>query len=324
MPGSVEESQAGARLIVAASEAGLRLDGFLTRRDLVPSTAAARRALASGLVRVNGRLARKGCHLQPGDVVDMGEGKVRFLAVEPAPELALSVLYSDDLMVAVDKPAHLASHPLRPGEGATVAGALVARFPECASASPDAREGGLVHRLDIGTSGVLLAARTREAWYRLRAALAAPSCVKLYLALVRGQFPGPDEIPHDRAGLVVPGPRPSSFVVTVPIGRRGRRGRKVVLGAGRGPLPARTEIAFLEERPGGALVEASLSRGRAHQVRAHLAFLHLPVAGDTLYGEPEDAAGLHLHARALSLPHPSTGEPLRIEALLPAWARRLG
>ena len=307
------------RLVVEASEAGARLDVFLARRQAVPSAAAARRALASGIVRVGGHAAKKGMHLQSGDVVEMGEDFAQGVVLEPTPDLGLAVLYQDDDLVAIDKPAGIASHPLRVGDGPTLASALVARFPECAAASPDAREGGLGHRLDVGTSGVLLAARSREAWHRLREALATPACEKIYLAEVCGSFPSDEE--H---AFVLPGPRASSFVVTVPIGRQGRRGSKVRLAAGRQPLPARTEIALLETRPGGALVEARLAQGRAHQVRAHLAYLGIPVAGDASYGQVDDGTlvGLHLHAWAVSIIHPITLQTLRIEAPLPAWAQR--
>ena len=303
-----------------ASEAGLRLDVFLARRQVVPSAAAARRALASGIVRVGGRAAKKGAHLQPGDLVELSEGSAADVVLEPAPGLELSVLYQDDAIVAIDKLAGIASHPLRAGEGPTVAGALVARFPECAAASPEAREGGLGHRLDVATSGVLLAARNREVWYLLREALATAFCEKIYLAEVCGNFPSADEVQDE---FVLPGPRPSSFVVTAPIGRQGRRGNKVKLAAGRQPLPARTEVTLLEPRAGGALVEARLSRGRAHQVRAHLAYLRIPVKGDTTYGVIDEGSegGLHLHAWAVSIVHPTTGKPLRIEAPPPAWAQ---
>jgi 23S rRNA pseudouridine1911/1915/1917 synthase len=316
-----EQSGDVIRTVVEESEAGMRLDGFLAVRQFAPSAAAARRAVAAGIVRVNGRAAKKGVHLQLGDAVEFGGEFTTGVELEPAPEQHLSVLYQDDDLVAVDKPAGIASHPLRPGDSPTVASALVARFPECATASPDAREGGLGHRLDVGTSGVLLAARSREAWYRLREALASAGCEKIYLAEVRGDFPSTE--PRE---FVLPGPRPSSFVVTAPIGRQGRRGGKVLLAAGRQPLPARTEMTLLEMRPGGALVEARLARGRAHQVRAHLAYLGIPVTGDATYGDVEVAidAGLHLHAWAVSFVHPVTLKPVRIEAPLPAWAHRQG
>jgi 23S rRNA pseudouridine1911/1915/1917 synthase len=306
------------KVVVDASEAGARLDGFLARRQVVPSAAAARRAIAAGIVRVNGRAAKKGVHLQAGDAVELVEDSAAGAVLQPAPGQELSVLYQDEDLVAVDKLAGIASHPLRAGDGPTVASALVARFPECAAASPDAREGGLGHRLDVGTSGVLLAARSRESWHRLREALATAGCEKIYLAEVRGGFP-----PADEREFVLPGPRPSSLVVTAPIGRQGRRGGKVRLATGRQPLPARTEITLLESRPGRALVEAILSRGRAHQVRAHLAYLGIPVVGDATYGQVAAAdTSLHLHAWAISLIHPITLKPLRIEAPLPDWARR--
>jgi 23S rRNA pseudouridine1911/1915/1917 synthase len=317
MPDEPVESAARGPLVVDESEAGLRVDAFLARRKLLPSSSAARRALAAGTVRVNGRVAKKGLHLQPGDAVDMSGDLAAEPVLVPAPHLALAVLYQDGDLVAIAKPAGLPAHPLRPGEGATLAAALVARFPECAEASPDPREGGLAHRLDVATSGVLLAARSREFWYRLREALADPSCEKRYLAEIHGRWPGPENRGQE---LVLPGPRPASFVVTAPIGRQGRRGDRVRIAAGRAPLPARTELTLLETRGACALVEARLSRGRAHQVRAHLAYLGTPVHGDPIYGQAQVDSGLCLHAWRVSLLHPSTHRLLHIEAPPPPWA----
>ena len=339
----MEDLGHGTRLVVEAGEAGSRLDGFLAKRQALPSASAARRAIAAGIVRVGGRAAKKGVHLQSGDIVELVEESAAGAVLEPAFDQELTVLYQDSDLVAVDKPAGIASHPLHAGDGPSLASALVARFPECATASPDAREGGLGHRLDVATSGVLLAARSREAWHRLREALAAAGCEKIYLAEVRGSFPAINERDdcdeREAREFVLPGPRPSSFVVTVPIGRQGRRGNKVKLAAGRQPLPARTEITLLENRPGGALVEARLARGRAHQVRAHLAYLGIPVCGDGTYGDVLEAAeaakaakaakaaetandGLRLHAWIVSIVHPMTSQLLRIEAPPPTWARR--
>jgi 23S rRNA pseudouridine1911/1915/1917 synthase len=313
-----EERLAERRLVVEASEAEVRLDVFLARRRLAPSAAAARRAVGAGTIRVNGRPAKKGLRLRPGDVVDAGEEPGGGPVLVPLPHLPLEVLYLDDDLVAVNKPPGLHAHPLRAGEGASLAAALVARFPECATASPDAREGGLGHRLDAATSGVLLAARRREIWYRLRAALADPHCEKSYLAEVRGGFPGADgRLPE----FVLPGPRPASFVISAPIGRQGRRRGRVKLASGRKPLPAQTEVTLLEAHAATALVEARLARGRPHQVRAHLAHLGIPILGDPLYGAAGGEPALHLHAWAVSLLHPRTGHPLRVAAPLPAWVR---
>ncbi|HVZ73116.1 MAG TPA: RluA family pseudouridine synthase, partial [Polyangia bacterium] len=162
-------------------------------------------------------------------------------------------------------------------------------------------EGGLGHRLDNGTSGVLLAARSRVAWDALRAALRAETCVKTYLAEVTGA-------------------PPDAGVETAPIGRAGRRGGHVRVGAGRSPLPARTEWQVLARRASTALVRARLHAGRAHQVRAHLAAAGFPIVGDDVYGEAPTGARLHLHAHTIQLRHPFTQTPLLIEAPPPDWA----
>jgi 23S rRNA-/tRNA-specific pseudouridylate synthase len=183
----------------------------------------------------------------------------------------------------------------------------------------------LVHRLDRGTTGVLLAARNQAAWSELRAAMAADDCEKTYRAEVVGRFP---TIAAGAKDFVSPGAKPNTLVVAVPIGRMGRRGTKVKLAGGRQPLPALTQVALLEQRADTTLVEARLHRGRTHQVRAHLAYLGIPVVGDSTYGQPEvdseAPALLHLHAASIDFRHPKTGQTLRIEAPLPEWARTSG
>jgi 23S rRNA pseudouridine1911/1915/1917 synthase len=302
-------------LTVDAAEAGLRLDAFLVRRGLFPSAAASRRFLAglAARVRVDGRPARKGEHLAAGQRVELPEPPPMAAPGSPGspivadPSLALEVLYADDALVAVAKPAGLPSHPLRPGEVGTVASALVARFPDCALASPDPREAGLVHRLDTATSGVLIAARQRPLWTPLHEAL-GDGGEKLYLAEVAGACP--------------------ATVVDAPIGRVGRRGDHVRVGTGRGLLPARTEITVVAARGETTLVRARLHRGRAHQVRAHLAHAGHPILGDAVYadeGARELAArmgveGLRLHAARVTFVHPVTAEWMIIEAPPPGWA----
>jgi 23S rRNA pseudouridine1911/1915/1917 synthase len=210
------------------------------------------------------------------------------------------VLWVDPALVAVDKQAGVPSHPRAAGETDTVANAIVARFPECASASPDAREGGLCHRLDIGTSGVLIAARSPAAWSALRAALSGGACEKTYLAEVTGTPPPSGEL-------------------NAAIGRRGRRGKQVVVDGGRNPLPAHTRWELLEARAGTALLRVRLTKGRTHQVRAHLAAAGHPIVGDALYGG--GAGPLRLHAASVRFIHPDTDETIFIEAPAPTWAR---
>ena len=299
-----------ARVRVDDSRAGKRVDHLVA--EVVPGlgVAGARRLVEAGGVRVDGRVARKGERLAAGQTLDIDEAGARAggaAGVAPDAGLVVAWLHVDEVLVAIDKPPGVPSHPLRAGELGTAANAIVARFPECAGASPDPREGGVAHRLDNETSGVLLAARGHDAWDALRAALRAPGCVKTYLAEVVGA-------PPDRG------------VETAPIGRAGRRGGRVRVGAGRAPLSARTEWEVVEQRGATTLVRARLHAGRAHQVRAHLAAAGFPIVGDAIYGSGagarggEAVPGLRLHAHTITFVHPRTRAALLIEAPPPRWA----
>ncbi len=284
---------------------GERLDHCVATH-LGCSHAAARRLVENGQVRVNGRLVAKGAHLQRGDQITLA-GPLPGQVPLGAPEQSLVVLYQDDELIALDKPPGIPSHPLRPDERDTLVNALVARFPECALASDDPREGGLCHRLDRDTSGVILAARSRPAWEALRSAFQRGAVEKRYLALVAGEVgsEGTIDLPlaHD----------PANRRRMIPV-------REPTL------LPARaatTRYRPLHRANGYSFVEAITTTGRMHQVRVHLAAIGHPLVGDLLYGGPPelvDAPGHFLHAAHIRFPHPQ-GEQHEVAAPLPS-ARR--
>ena len=295
-----------ARFRVEPEGAGARVDHFVAEAVPGLSVAAARRLVAVGAVRVDGRPAKKGSRLVAGQTVELDDAggateapDARRLRADPAVPVTVLLLY--EAFVAVDKPAGFPSQPQAAGEIGTMANGLAARFPECASASPDPREGGLVHRLDTGTSGVLIAARTAAAWTSLRAAMSEAGCEKTYLAEVVG---APADVGESHA----------------PIGRVGRRGARVrVDGGGRNPLPAHTTWEAIERRKETTLLRVRLTKGRTHQVRAHLAAAGHPIVGDDLYG---DGLGeLHLHAATVKFAHPDSGQEILIEAPPPVWAK---
>lgn len=287
-------------LEVAPSADGERLDLFVAHA-LGLSRARVKRLFEEGAVRVNGRAGKKGQLIRAGQQVEvaLAAAEEEGPALVPEPAAPLAVLHEDEALVFVDKPAGRPSHPLQPGETGTVANALVARYPECAAAGEDPREGGLCHRLDTETSGVLLAARSRAAWEAMRAAFSSGEGVdKRYWAVVTGPIAEDGEI-------------------DLPL--RHQADRVVPAVDGQGARPARSDFRVLSRAGDAALVETRIHTGVLHQVRAHLAAIGAPVLNDALYGgRAEPGLGrFFLHARALEVSHPLTGRRLRVESPLP-------
>ncbi|WP_224245945.1 RluA family pseudouridine synthase [Hyalangium gracile] len=288
-------------LTVDAAKAGQRVDLFIGEA-LGLSRAKLKRLFEEGAVKVNGRAAKKGLLVTAGQRITVEYEEETREAV-PDAGFPLVVLYEDATVVAVDKPAGRPSHPLRPGETGTVANALVARYPECATASEDSREGGLCHRLDIETSGVLLAARTREAWHTLRAAFGGRGVDKRYLALVTGPLAEEGEI-------------------DLPLRHHPRHPDRVepALPGAEGAREAHSLFRVLGRSGEYSLVEVKILTGVLHQVRAHMAGVGSPLVGDTLYGGKEQPglSRFFLHAQSLGFSHPVTGKAVQVESPVPA------
>jgi len=288
-------------LDVPADAAGMRVDVWLAAALALPRTRV-KELLDRGAVRIGGRPPRKGDRTVAGARVEVtlpGDDP----RPVPQPELPLRLLHVDAQLVAVDKPAGLPSHPLAPGERGTVVNALVARHPEYADASADPREGGLVHRLDTLTSGVLLAARTPEAWKVVREAFSGREVEKRYLA-------------------VVTGPVADSGEIDLPLRHRADHVEPALSGGGREAL---TDFRVLSRAADAALLDVGIRTGVLHQIRAHLAAIGAPVLGDADYGgRPQPGLDrFFLHAARLGLAHPATGSRLEIAAPLPEELRRV-
>jgi 23S rRNA pseudouridine1911/1915/1917 synthase len=274
--------------------------------------AAVKRAFALGEVRVGGRRVRPASPAGPGQVVELTVEPARG-PPEPEPGAPLAVLLEQPRFLVVDKPAGVAVHPLVAGESGTLANAVVARYPECGRASLDPREGGAAQRLDLETSGCVLFARDRDAWERLHDQLRRRVVEKVYLALVCGRVTagGVCTVPlAQRGGRVLPAPDPQA--------------EERLREKGLAPRPAETRFEVERRFARHTLLRVRIVTGVMHQVRAHLAFLGFPVAGDRLYGGEAAALpglGRHfLHAARLGVESPDGGRLVAESPLPPELA----
>jgi 23S rRNA pseudouridine1911/1915/1917 synthase len=252
---------------------------------------------ADGCVKLGLRVLRKGDRVSPGEIIELSRLPVSRDAMHPLadPEAAskIDVLVERADILVIAKPSGMPSQPLKAGELGTVSNALAHRWPECAAIGDDPRDGGLAHRLDIGTSGVLVAARTADAYRALREAFGSGSVSKTYLAIVEG--------------------RPVSRECDAPLAQRGKR---VVVDHTDG-LAAYTQFEVVSATDTRALVRCTAQTGRMHQVRAHLAHVGAPLVGDVLYGGGV-GDGFYLHAAAIKIPHVAPlVDAIAIEAPMP-------
>ncbi len=283
---------------------GERLDVHLVRLGYAASRRAARVLIEQGFVRVNGRPGVKGALVAAGDTVEVADRGER-PGIEPNPGLALDVLFHDGALLVVNKPAPMPCHPLRPGERETVMNAIVARFPETASCGNDPREGGLVHRLDNGTSGALIVARESAAFAVLRDAIRGGRVARRYEALVAGELRSP-------------------LTLDAPIAHHPRNDRKMIAigeekAVTHGGRPAMTIVEPIAHAGEFTLVSVVPKTGNRHQIRVHLASSGHPLAGDALYGGPAlptlVPGRFWLHLREVGLDSPASGR-IKVEAPL--------
>ncbi|MEM9353958.1 MAG: RluA family pseudouridine synthase [Planctomycetota bacterium] len=311
------------RVVVEPHEAGQRLDVFLHSRLLETSRSRIRAAIGNGNASVDGQPAKPSAKLKAGQRVEFTPAEPP--AEGPEPEaIELDILYEDEAIAVVNKPAAMVVHPAKGHWSGTLASALVHRFGSLSQHGGPTRP-GIVHRLDRDTTGVIVVARNDAAHANLAAQFEARTVAKQYLAIVVGQ---PD---RDRD------------IVDHPIGAHPSQREKMALRAGHSTSrEALTEYAVDERLGPVALVRAFPKTGRTHQIRLHLLHAGYPILCDKLYSgraslrENEAQAWLDkrqpktttesrvlldrqaLHALALEIDHPQTGERLKFTAPLPA------
>ena len=293
-----EEEQKKVRVVVDGEDAGQRLDAFLGQTLREYSRSRLKGFIVAGAVVVNGAAVKPSYRVKGGDVVEA------YVSLPPGPvaapeDIPVTVYYEDEDVVVVEKPTGMLSHPAGNVTSGTLVNALLHRVGALAPVGGPTRP-GIVHRLDRGTSGVLVVARSELGHKSLVAQFSQRTTGRTYVALAAGSLPLEEG------------------TVEAPIGRSSRDPKLFAVS----PLAAKeAKTAFaVVERFG---VEATLLRlrlftGRTHQIRVHLAYLGYPVLGDEKYGKPSDVVDrLALHAHTLTFDHPASGARMRFLSPLP-------
>lgn len=322
MPSSAEQTLA---YTIDADQRGERLDRFLAMQCGDASRVEVQRWIKEARVMVNGRPVRSSFRLATGDAVELLRPPRIETQIEPE-QVALHIVYQDDDLLVVDKPAGMVVHPAPGHLTGTLVNALLGWDPSLAqvgrgdkaSSSTDKMaalsglRAGIVHRLDRETSGLLLVARNDVAFARLQRQFKTRRVEKTYLALAEG-------LPDTSEGRI-----------EAPIARDpARRQRMAVLSENRGGKRAVTGFrvvqsylsAMSQQRYEFSLLEVDLFTGRTHQIRVHLAFIKHPVVGDRIYGRRKQRIPCprqFLHAHRLVFAHPATGQRIAVESPLPA------
>lgn len=289
------------KIVIAESEEGQRVDFALAELAGI-SRSRAQRWIESDLVRINGRSPRASSRVHCGDTLEATPAEPVRSSVAPE-AIPLSVLYEDDDLIVIDKPAGLVVHPAPGHPAGTLVNALLHHCGDLAGVGGVLRP-GIVHRLDQGTSGVMVVAKNDAAHFALSGQFHDHSIEREYRALVRA-LPGAEEGRVDR-----------------PIGRHPRDRKRMSVRSNRGREAATVwRVLRRFHVTGRSWLAVFPETGRTHQIRVHLASVGMPVVSDPVYGrsrrEPLALDRPALHARTLGFDHPSLGKRLRFEAPLP-------
>ncbi len=286
-------------LLVPPSLDGERADAALSKM-LGLSRSASAELLLAGAVLSATEVVSKSQRVTAEQVLEVTIPDQRDpLAVEPTDVAELRIVYEDTDLVVIDKPAGVAAHPSVGWSGPTVVGALMAKGVRVSTSGAAERQ-GIVQRLDVGTSGLMMVAKTEVAYSRLKQAFRDRAVHKVYHAVIQGH------------------PDPVEGTIDAPIGRHPKAEFKfAVMNDGK---PSVTHYKLLEAFASASLVEVVLETGRTHQIRVHFSAFKHPLLGDTMYGaDPTLASRMQierqwLHAMRLSFEHPVTGEPVSFES----------
>ena len=289
---------------------GVRLDAFLASRDLGLTRSALQKLLEDGMVRVDGKAVKKNYRTKAGDEIELELPEPEIPEILPE-DIPLDIRYEDEDVIVLNKPKGLVVHPAPGHWSGTLVNGLMYHCRDSLSGINGVLRPGIVHRIDMDTSGLLIVAKNDFAHQALAAQLQDHTLSRVYEAICVG------------------GVRADSGTIDAPIGRHPVDRKKMAV-TEKNSRPAVTHFEVIARYPGYTHLRLRLETGRTHQIRVHLAWRNHPVLGDPVYGRGKEL-GLSsqcLHARELTFLHPRTGEPVTVTCELPVYfteiLRKLG
>ena len=291
---------------VLESQAGFRVDKFLSIEFADLSRSYIQKLMKDGQVTVNGKVVKANYKLNDQDVVRMNEPELK----EPdivAEDLPLDILYEDEDLLIVNKPKGMVVHPSAGHYTGTLVNALMFHCKEDLSGINGVMRPGIVHRIDMDTTGSLLVCKNDMAHQNLAEQLKLHSIKRIYHAIVHGVI------------------KEEEGTVDAPIGRHPTSRKKMSINYKNGK-EAVTHYKVLKRYQNYTYIQCQLETGRTHQIRVHMASIHHPLLGDVVYGpakQPFSLQGQCLHAKTIGIQHPRTGEYMEVDAPLPDYFEEL-
>lgn len=287
--------------LIFESEEKIRIDLYLTQQEMYPSRSQIRNLIAQGKIKVNDNPVKPSYILKNRDTIDLVLPENIELKIK-AEAIPLDIIYEDEYLVVVNKPADMIVHPAGKICSGTLVNALLYHCQDSLSGIGGVIRPGIVHRLDKNTSGLMVAAKNNSAHLDLSRQIQEHQVTKKYIALVHGNL------------------KDDSGIIDAPIGRSLKNRKKMAVTVEGKSREAITHFKVLKRFSSYTLVEATLRTGRTHQIRVHLVFIGHPIVGDQLYGRKRQGLNIHrqaLHSHILGFVHPASKKNMEFSAPLP-------
>jgi len=287
--------------LIFTSEEKIRIDLYLTQKEIYPSRSQIGNLITQDKIRVNNNPVKPSYILKKGDVIDLAIQENKELEIK-AEAIPLDIIYEDEYLVVINKPVNMIVHPAGKIRSGTLVNALLYHCRDSLSGIGGVIRPGIVHRLDKNTSGLMVAAKNDFAHLDLSRQIKEHQVTKKYIALVHGSL------------------RDDSGIIDAPIGRSLRNRKKMAVTVEGKSREAITHFKVLKRFSGYTLIEATLRTGRTHQIRVHLAFIGHPIVGDRLYGHKKQGLNISrqaLHSHILGFAHPLNKKYMEFSTPLP-------